>query len=300
MAKDNDITQKGTETLRLGDNSDLVVVDNYGTVPTGEVCLREHTIIIICTKGWVHFEYDGTLIQLQQHDLFLFMARSVGSNFLASPDFKCRIIFSTRSELWNINLNSKTTLDDMSALKLYPQVHLKDEEHEVLKKYFGLLCQRMRNCSAPLKTDIVRSLVSTVFLEILAILRENIKSKQCNDARQNKTSVLHKRRIVDRFMNLLEQSDGRIRKVDDFARLLNVTPKYLSTILKEVLDKRPSMYIHLFTVKAIEHRLRFTDMTMQEIARELSFPNASFFGKYFKEHTHMTPMEYRLKFQKGK
>jgi len=79
---------------------------------------------------------------------------------------------------------------------------------------------------------------------------------------------------------------------------LNVTPKYLSTILKETINRRPSMMIEHFTMGAIERRLRFTDLTMQEIANELNFPNASFFGKYFKEHAGMTPLEYRKKFQK--
>ena len=76
-------------------------------------------------------------------------------------------------------------------------------------------------------------------------------------------------------------------------------PKYLSTILKEVMNRRPRVYIQLFTMKAIERRLRFTDMTMQEIANDLNFPNPSFFGKYFKEHTGITPMEYRMKYQLG-
>ena len=41
----------------------------------------------------------------------------------------------------------------------------------------------------------------------------------------------------------------------------------------------------------------FTDMTMQQIANDLNFANPSFFGKYFKEHSGMTPMEYRRKYQ---
>ena len=99
-------------------------------------------------------------------------------------------------------------------------------------------------------------------------------------------------------MHLVEQSDGRIRRVDDFASELNVTPKYLSALLKETMNRRPSVIIQLFTMKAIERRLRFTDMTMQEIANDLNFPNASFFSKYVKEHLGMTPMDYRRKYQK--
>ena len=43
---------------------------------------------------------------------------------------------------------------------------------------------------------------------------------------------------------------------------------------------------------------RFTDMTMQQIANDLNFANPSFFGKYFKDHAGMTPMAFRMKYQK--
>ena len=66
--------------------------------------------------------------------------------------------------------------------------------------------------------------------------------------------------------------------------------------MKEVMNRKPSVFIKLFTMKAIEHRLRYTDMTMQEIANDLKFPNASFFGKYFKEQKGMTPLEFRMRY----
>jgi AraC-like DNA-binding protein len=100
-------------------------------------------------------------------------------------------------------------------------------------------------------------------------------------------------------MQMVEQSDGRIRKVEEYASRLNITPKYLFTLLKETMNRRPSDLIQLFTMKAIERRLRFTDMTMQEIANDLEFPNPSFFGRYFKEQSGMTPLEYRIKYHRG-
>ena len=106
------------------------------------------------------------------------------------------------------------------------------------------------------------------------------------------------RRLVERFIQLLEDCDGRTRRIDDFARQLNVTPKYLARQLKEVSNHTPSEYISMYTAKAIERRLRFTDMTMQEIADDLNFASASFFGRYAKEHLGMTPLEYRKKFHK--
>ena len=109
-------------------------------------------------------------------------------------------------------------------------------------------------------------------------------------------SGLHGRKLADRFVQLVEQSDGRIRRVDEFAQMLNVTPKYLSKLLMDTMHRKPSVIVAFFTLQAIENRLRYTDMTMQQIADDLHFANASFFGKYFKEHSGMTPMEYRIKY----
>jgi AraC-like DNA-binding protein len=192
----------------------------------------------------------------------------------------------------------EVSLADLTYLKQHPMVHLTSDDVKLLDDYFLLLCRRMRDRSPLLYTDIVRSLVSTMMLEILCMMRRDKIQDAVSKDSENMNPGVHKRLLADKFIQLVEQSDGRIRKVDDFAKQLNVTPKYLSAILKETINRRPSMMIEHFTMGAIERRLRYTDLTMQEIANDLNFPNASFFGKYFKEHSGMTPLEYRKKFQK--
>ena len=152
----------------------------------------------------------------------------------------------------------------------------------------------MRDDTPLLHHDIVRSLVGAMMLEMLSIMR---REKENKEEAYTGDSTMRSHSIADRFIEMVEKSDGRKRKVEDFARELNITPKYLSVILKEALNRRPSDMIVLYTLKAIEHRLRYTDMTMQEIANDLNFPNASFFGKYVKDHLGMTPLEYRKKYQ---
>jgi AraC-like DNA-binding protein len=289
--------RRGDDTYRIGDSDDLIVIENIGSVPSGAVCLQEHGIIFICTEGRAQFEYDGAVIQIKKNDLFLYMVHSVVCNFMASTDFKCRQMWFSRSELWNIDIYKTISISDLSQLKLHPVVHLTDEEVKLCDTYFRLLCDRMKSSTTALDAQIVRSLFGTMLLELLAMMRRN-SERAIEEVRQENLS-LHKKRIIDSFLKLVEESDGRIRRVDDFAAQLNVTPKYLSTILKEVMNRRPSTYIQLYTLKAIEYRLRFTDMTMQEIANDLKFPNPSFFGKYCKEHLGMTPLEYRMKYHKG-
>ena len=286
--------RKGDDTYRIGDSDDLVLMENIGAVPSGGVCLQNHGIIFFCTEGRAQFEYDGTVVRVQKNDMFLYMAHSTACNFLTSSDFNCRQIWFSRSELWNIEIYNLISVSDMTLLKLYPVVHLTDDEIKLCDTYFQLLCNRIKMSTSVLTPYIVRSLLGTMLLELLSIMRLNSERMVVEGRQEEINPSLHKKRIIDNFMRLVEQSDGRIRRVDDFATQLNVTPKYLSTILKEVMNRRPSTYIQLYTLKAIEHRLRFTDMTMQEIANDLNFPNPSFFGKYCKEHLGRTPLEYRI------
>ena len=291
--------RRGDDTYRIGDSDELVVMENIGTVPSGVVCLQNHGVLFFITEGRAQLEYDGHVVQIQKNDLFLYMVHSTANNFMASSDFNCRQIWFSRSELWNIDIYNLISVADMSQLKLHPVVHLSDDDIKLCDTYFQLLCSRMKSSTSALTPDIVRSLLGTIMLELLSIMRRNSERAVEEVRQEDPNSSLHKKRIIDNFIKLVEESDGRIRRVDEFASQLNVTPKYLSTILKEVMNRRPSTYIQLYTLKAIERRLRFTDMTMQEIANDLNFPNPSFFGKYCKEHLGMTPLEYRMKYHKG-
>ena len=290
--------RRGDDTYRIGDSDELVVMENIGTVPSGVVCLQNHGVIFFITEGRAQLEYDGHVVQLQKNDLFLYMVHSTAANFMASSDFNCRQIWFGRAELFNIDIYKQISVADMSNLKLNPVVHLNGDDIKLCDTYFQLLRDRMKFSTSVLTPDIVRMLFGTILLEMLSIMRRNAEQVAEEVQHEDINSSLHKKRIVDDFMRLVEESDGRIRRVDEFASQLNVTPKYLSTILKEVMNRRPSTYILLYTLKAIERRLRFTDMTMQEIANDLNFPNPSFFGKYCKEHLGMTPLEYRMKYHK--
>ena len=299
--------REGSGTYRIDDSDDLVVMENidWRCIPSGRFYTDNHGIVLVCTGGRAQFEYDDVKYTLAKNDLFLYMRRNIISNFMASSDFNCRQIWFTRSELWNLNIYSDTNLMDMVYLRQHPKVHLTDDDMSLIESYFQLLFCRMKDRSAILYPDIVRSLVGTVMLEMLSMMRRDEEKSPMvsinrpeQDSQEGASSGVHRRRLADKFMRMAEQSDGRVRKVDEFASQLNITPKYLSAILKETMNCRPSTLIQLFTMKAIERRLRFTDMTIQEISNDLNFPNPSFFGKYFKEHAGMTPLGYRNKYHK--
>ena len=292
--------RNGSDTYRIGDSDDLVLMENMGIPPPKLFYSDDYAIFVLCTNGIAQLEYDGVEVRLEKNDLFLYMVKSVATKFLCSSDFNCKMIWFTRSSLWDVSQFSNVKINDFSTYKLHPKIHLDTVDYKLFETYFKLLSGRMRDRLRLLYEDIVRSLWGTMLIELLSIYRRNVNLPVVSsDVERGGNISLHKKLLVDKFVDIVEQSNGRIRRVDEFASQMNITPKYLSMIMKEVMNRRPSFIIQHFTLMTIEHRLRFTAMTMQEIANDLNFPNPSFFGKYFKEHMGMTPMEYRVKYHKG-
>ena len=83
------------------------------------------------------------------------------------------------------------------------------------------------------------------------------------------------------------------RNIDFYASELFMTPRYMGTLVKKASRKTAKEWIDETVVQKIKIALKHTDKQIREISEEMEFPNTSFFCKYFKKLTSMTPLEYR-------
>jgi AraC-like DNA-binding protein len=81
--------------------------------------------------------------------------------------------------------------------------------------------------------------------------------------------------------------------VSNYAKKLCITAKHLSAVVKNVSGQSPTDIINSYVILDAKISLTTTDMTIQEISARLHFPNQSFFGRYFKQHTGLSPRQYR-------
>lgn len=100
--------------------------------------------------------------------------------------------------------------------------------------------------------------------------------------------------LFKQFMELLSNHFMQKRKVEFYASELCVTSKYLSAVVKQASGKTPAAWITEKVINEIKYRLLYSQATIKEIAFELNFCNISFFGKYFKSQTGMSPLHYRM------
>ena len=99
--------------------------------------------------------------------------------------------------------------------------------------------------------------------------------------------------IVKELVRLLIQYYNKEREAAFYADKLHLSPRHLSTTVKKVTNKTLTELISSFIIRDAQAKLRSTEMTIQEIAYSLNFSDISFFGKYFKRYTGMSPKQYR-------
>ena len=101
------------------------------------------------------------------------------------------------------------------------------------------------------------------------------------------------RKLFNLFMRLMERDYKLSRDVSYYASQMNITPKYLTNIVRQVTDHTPKAIIDQYVVLQIKTQLRRTPQSVKEIAWEYHFADASFFCRYYKKHTGVTPQQER-------
>lgn len=106
-------------------------------------------------------------------------------------------------------------------------------------------------------------------------------------------SLSREQTIFDRFIYLVNQHVAREHQIGFYAAKMCLTERYLGTIIRQTSGVTAKEWIDRALVTRIKVELRHSDKTVAQISDEMNFPNPSFFSKYFKRLTAVTPLEFR-------
>ena len=101
------------------------------------------------------------------------------------------------------------------------------------------------------------------------------------------------RELFNRFMMLLEKDYKISRDVNYYAEQMNISSKYLTNIVNQVTGHTPKTIIDQYVILQIKMHLKRTTQSIKEMAWEFHFADVSFFCRYFKKHTGLTPQQIR-------
>lgn len=198
-------------------------------------------------------------------------------------------IFAVSTSLLHFDMNISFGSVVPIGLQMYnnPCFTITETAGKILGKYIDLIYSLVKNGSYDI--NVMRGQLSSLFFFMNSIMEKYVNERQLNsNSCDNRNS-----RLMSDFIKLLTENFRTEHRIAFYADKLCLTPKYFSSLIKQTSGKSASDWIDGIIISEAKLLLLYSDLSVQQIAYQLSFPTASFFGTYFKRHTGMTPGDFR-------
>lgn len=277
----------GARQVRIDYADGNIAVSNHIGRLADDASLKVDAIrILVCLKGCMQVDVNAVPCTIRANDVLCTTPVTVLRDIRTDEAWESReIVFSTevvqRFVVPNADMRNRVL-----RIMQNPITHIDGAEMRAFLQYYELIFSKVRILADPFRNETVLSLAGASLYELLARMDPEAPVTDEVSLRQGDL-------LLKRFLSLLSDSPVKKRSVAYYAGRLCVTPKYLTTVCKRVSDKTAYEWIHRFMMEDIAQQLKYSGKSIQEIADDLDFPNISFFGKYVKKYTGLSPTDYR-------
>ena len=289
---------------RSDGNSDAVYYDGcligHSSVRDGVELLRypiriNAHLICLCRNSGGEMQSDLSRFDMKRNTLVAIAPESVicidASELDRSENLDMTIFAFTPDFLDKINLDVKQVMPLIGLLKDTSSVELSEHEMMALERALEAIRGAVvyfRN--SRFYHEIVRRIIESALYMIIDVVSRRMSRREQPAA----SSKSRNEEYFGRFIKCLYENYKSERSVAFYAAQLHITPKYLTTVIKSVSGRSAAEWIDEYVILEAKNLLRYSSMSIQEVAYALNFPNQSFFGKYFKHHTSMSPTQYKM------
>ncbi len=203
-----------------------------------------------------------------------------GWMLLVHPDF-----------FWNTPLAKAIKKYEYFSYSVHEALFLSDKEET-------MIINIMQNMQQEYHTNIDKFSQDIIIAQLEVLLNYSERFYH----RQFITRKITNHQILDRLEDILTDyfNDDLVKKglptVQYIAETLNVSPIYLSSLLKVLTGQSTQHHIHDKLIEKAKEKLSTTDLSVSEIAYELGFEHPQSFSKLFKIKTNLSPLEFRQSF----
>jgi AraC family transcriptional activator of pobA len=163
-------------------------------------------------------------------------------------------------------------------------IPLNPEDLAIIQALFFQIEQK-KNSDLSNKLESIQALLRALLLEIEGLY--DIKTKKEHNTYSRSYY------LTEKFKELLAENFTEHREVSFYAEKLFITAKHLSQIMKNETGKTVSEIINEIVCLEAKVLLQTKALSIAEISVHLNFATATFFGKFFKRNTGLSPLEYR-------
>ena len=247
-------------------------------------------IIGVGTEGETSLTSNLQEFRLKKDSLFIFSPKHI-LQVQSNNRFKAHLIVIAPDFLKRINIDTKRMMPLFLQFGSLPCMELTHAESQSLRSFISMVEQELKGSETDFSSEIIGGLIAATIYKVGDILTHYLTEHPVVD------SPIHNRaeEYFRQFTELLGEHYKHERSVGFYARQLCITPKYLTTLIKRISGKSVSEWIDNYVILEAKTLLKYSNMSVQEIAYYLNFPNQSFFGSYFKRNAGMSPSQYKAK-----
>ena len=262
-------------TTHLEEWQDGPQVITYGAIL---ICRKGKATVNINYKEW-HL-HEGAVITVVPNDVVELKGKSEASLF------DVEMLKYNASLLREASLQLEQTVysslrEDRCRQDTPVVTNIIDSMFALLKVYFN---QSECTCISQL----VLLQLKAFFVGFHEYLQRNPQNRPDDEVKSYRV-----RELFNRFMMLMERDYKLSRDVNYYADLMHITSKYLTNIVRQVAGHTPKTIIDQYVILQLKMQLQWSTQSIKEIAWEYHFTDASFFCRYFKKHTGLTPQQLR-------
>ena len=241
-----------------------------------------HLMFAVCRKGWIKGRIDMEEYKMEVDGFLLVQPGRFVEITAISPDFQATVFAFSRSFAESLNFGESFS----------GQLFFRQAPYHVMGSEMKHIVNTYINCVKPLlaqdesftyRTEIARLLTRAMVLSLASLSRQAPVLREPN----------RQAHIVLNFVNLVADHYREHRDMDFYADRMCLTAKYITAVVKAQSGRSATDWIERYVILDAQALLTSSDLTILQISQELHFPSQSFFGKYFKRVTGMSPKDYR-------
>lgn len=275
------------EFLPRYSDGDIIMMEGLENIGKEPIFELDMIVLMLCDRGRVGLEIDGKEYLIGRGDLLICPPGVLLSNFSDKGEGGLKLFGIKYSKVHHAMLKGRSVWSAMMFARNNPLFHLNERDLDLTQSYYHVIKQKSATAKDFYYNEIMQSLMQCALYEICVIINRHIAPGE-NDSIMGRKDLIFKQ-----FMEILATSDCRERTVSEFAKKLCVSPKYLSSIVKDISGKSALEIILQNATDVIKRELEYSGKSIKEIADNFDFPNISVFGKFIKTRLGKSPREYR-------
>lgn len=272
-------------------DDEVMCGNSLADVTGGDECVRlGFCLIVFCMQGKLELTVNNTAYRLKRGDMLTCLPTSIIGDALLSDTHEIKLFGFSAAFLERMLVGEGKVDSIVEYVRESPlrSVQATQLDSDVLTLYGKMIARKATDPTQCFKRKIMHGIFTAFFCEIMTEMAGHLAARPEKPGEMSRASI-----VCKNFIMAVATDDGTHRSVAYYADRLCYSAKYLSHIVKSVSGRTATSWINDHTIEIVKYHLRHSDKSVKEIADTMGFPNLSFFGKYVKRHTGLSPVAYR-------